>query len=123
MNAFHLCRGQRPRHAGAAHPARWSTLDLCGRGQFTIFTGIGGEAWVDAARKVGAALGVDIRTHVIGPRQTYVDHVGDWARASEISDTGCLLVRPDHHVAWRAEDMMDDPAAELNRVLKSVLAR
>ena len=75
-----------------------STLDLCGRGEFTIFTGIGGEAWVAAARAVSAELGMPIRCHVIGPRQTYVDHTGDWARASEISDTGCLLVRPDQHV-------------------------
>jgi len=61
--------------------------------------------------------------HVIGPRQAFVDHVGDWARASEITDTGCLLVRPDHHVAWRKEKMADDPAGELRRVLSQILAR
>jgi 2,4-dichlorophenol 6-monooxygenase len=52
-----------------------------------------------------------------------VDHVGDWARASEISDTGCVLVRPDHHVAWRAEEMTGEPRADLARVLNTVLAR
>ncbi len=100
-----------------------STLDLCGRGRFTLLTGIGGEAWASAATQAGHALGIDITTHIIGPRQPYVDHVGDWARASEISDTGCILVRPDHHVAWRAAEMTADPEAELMRVLNTVLAR
>ena len=100
-----------------------STLDLCGQGEFTIFTGIGGEAWVDAAEKLGTELGMPIRTRLIGPRREYVDHGGDWARASEIGDTGCLIVRPDQHVAWRAEAMVDDPSAELGRALTSILAR
>jgi 2,4-dichlorophenol 6-monooxygenase len=29
-----------------AEGGKHSKLDLCGRGQFTPFTGIGGEAWV-----------------------------------------------------------------------------
>jgi 2,4-dichlorophenol 6-monooxygenase len=100
-----------------------STLDLCGHGEFTLLTGIGGEAWVLAAEKVGAELGLPIRTHVIGPRRAIEDHTGDWARAREIRDAGCLIVRPDHHVAWRSETVAADPAAELRRVFSSVLAR
>jgi len=34
----------------------------------------------------------------------------------------CVLVRPDMHVAWRANGMADDPAAELLSVLSRVLA-
>jgi 2,4-dichlorophenol 6-monooxygenase len=100
-----------------------STLDLCGHGEFTLLTGIGGEAWVLAAEKVGAELALPIRTHVIGPRRAIEDHTGDWARAREIHDTGCLIVRPDHHVAWRSETVAADPAAELRRVFNSLLAR
>jgi len=103
--------------------AKVSTLDLCGAGQFTILTGIGGDAWCAAAQALSVELDVPIRCHIIGPRQTYVDHVGDWARASEISDTGALLVRPDHHVAWRAEEMAGDPKGTLLRVFTQVLAR
>jgi len=29
-----------------AEGGKHSKFDLCGRGQFTLFTGIGGEAWV-----------------------------------------------------------------------------
>ncbi len=103
--------------------AQVSTLDLCGQGRFTLLTGIGGEAWAEALETVGAELGLDSAGHVIGPRQPYVDHVGDWARAREISDTGCILVRPDQHVAWRSDAIVDDPAGELRRVLSQVLAR
>lgn len=117
---------------GARLPHAWlynaqghkhSTLDLTGKGRFTILTGIAGEAWARAAEAVGKAMGITIVTHVIGPRRQWVDHEGAWARASEIADSGCVLVRPDHHVAWRAEEMVSEPAAELSRVLTSILDR
>lgn len=100
-----------------------STLDLCGQGRFALLTGLGGEPWVTAAQAVGAELGIDIACHVIGPRQAHVDHSGDWARLSEIGDSGCLLVRPDHHVAWRRAALSGDPQAELGAALRAVLAR
>ncbi|MGX9354727.1 FAD-dependent oxidoreductase [Roseobacteraceae bacterium S113] len=103
--------------------AKHSTLDLTGHGRFTVLTGLGGEAWCSAAEQVGGALGIEIACHVIGPRQTYVDHTGDWARSREITDSGCLLVRPDHHVCWRSHTMADDPTSELERVLGAILAR
>lgn len=103
--------------------AEISTLDLCGHGRFTLLTGLGGEPWVAAAEAVGKELGIEIATHVIGPRQPHEDHSGDWARASEIRDSGCLLVRPDHHVAWRAEVLAASPKAELGRVMRQILAR
>lgn len=100
-----------------------STLDLAGKGRFSLITGIGGQGWIEAARTVGEELGIDIACHTIGPRQQWQDFTGDWARASEVRDSGVVLVRPDHHVAWRAEAKVADPAAELRRVLKSILAR
>ncbi|RYG93892.1 MAG: 2,4-dichlorophenol 6-monooxygenase, partial [Alphaproteobacteria bacterium] len=117
---------------GARLPHAWvfddgnkkaSTLDLCGRGRFTILTGIGGKAWVEAAETLSAELDLPISTHVIGPRQTWQDHYGDWARAREVADAGVILVRPDHHVAWRSEGMAAEPVGALRRVLKSILDR
>ena len=105
--------------AGGKH----STLDLSGRGKFTLFTGLGGEAWREAAASVGDAMGIEITCHLVGPRQEYIDHTGDWSRAREVGDAGCLLVRPDQHVCWRSSEMVSSPATELSRVLKSVLAR
>jgi 2,4-dichlorophenol 6-monooxygenase len=117
---------------GARLPHAWifdargrqhSTLDLAGHGRFVLFTGLGGEAWVEGASRVGEELGVKVDVHVIGPRQSYADHTGDWARVREIGDSGCVLTRPDHHVAWRSPALPNDPAAELRRVLKQVLSK
>jgi 2,4-dichlorophenol 6-monooxygenase len=41
--------------------------------------------------------------------------------AREIADSGCLLVRPDHHVAWRAPVLTANPRADLARALDSIL--
>ncbi|NNE88725.1 MAG: 2,4-dichlorophenol 6-monooxygenase [Silicimonas sp.] len=106
-----------------ADGGKHSTLDLAGGGAFTVFTGLGGEAWLEAASAVSEALGIKIVSHLIGPRQGFVDHSGAWARAREIGDAGCLLVRPDQHVCWRHDRVADDPQAELMRVLGAVLAR
>jgi 2,4-dichlorophenol 6-monooxygenase len=100
-----------------------STLDLAGHGRFALFTGLGGEAWVEAAAMVGEELGLKVDVHVIGPRQRYADHTGDWARVRQISDSGCVLARPDHHVAWRSLTLPNDPAAELRRVMRHVLSK
>jgi 2,4-dichlorophenol 6-monooxygenase len=105
--------------AGGKH----STLDLTGRGRFTILTGISGEAWAQAAQQVAKELGIALEAHVIGPRRTIADLDGSWARAREVSDSGCILVRPDHHVAWRCDEIVTDPAAELMRVLSILLDR
>jgi 2,4-dichlorophenol 6-monooxygenase len=104
--------------AGGKH----STLDLAGQGAFALFTGLGGEGWIKVASKVAEQLGITLNTHLIGPRQTYIDHTGDWARAKEIADAGCLLIRPDQHVCWRSTEMAKDPGTELTRVLKVILA-
>jgi 2,4-dichlorophenol 6-monooxygenase len=98
-----------------------STLDLTGKGHFTILTGIGGEAWAIAAKTIGKKFGMDIKVRVIGPRRDFEDHTGDWARASEIADGGCLLVRPDHHVAWRAFNASATAEKDLSNALRKIL--
>ncbi|MGP1354987.1 FAD-dependent oxidoreductase [Roseicyclus sp.] len=98
-----------------------STLDLCGKGRWTIFTGIGGEAWARAAETIGREMGVEIAVHVIGPRRPVQDHLGDWARIRETGDTGAVMTRPDQHVCYRIAEMAEDPEAELRRVLESIL--
>jgi len=118
-------------HPGARLPHAWlerdrtrvSTLDLAGHGGFTLLTGVGGAAWIEAAGKVAAELGVPVVAQSIGPGCEYADVLGDWAARREIGETGALLVRPDHHVAWRAPELTDDPAGDLERALRAVLTR
>ena len=102
---------------------RHSTLDLCGHGRFALITGIGGEAWVEAAKAESAQRNMPIDTRVIGPRRDFEDHTGDWAGLREMDDSGCLLVRPDHHVAWRATTITSTPAADLARALTTLLGK
>ncbi len=117
---------------GARLPHAWlfgadggkvSSLDLTGHGVFTILTGIGGDGWVAAAKVLSKELSLPIAVHKIGPRQPWQDLTGDWARAREIRDSGALLVRPDHHVAWRADTALADPEGALRRVLTTILDR
>ena len=116
---------------GARLPHAWlgrgghkvSTHDLAGKGRFCLLTGIAGEAWAEAATKVAEQLGVELVAHVIGPGREHIDLYEDWARAREVDEAGCVLVRPDAHVAWRSMGASADPAADLSRVLTHLLAR
>jgi 2,4-dichlorophenol 6-monooxygenase len=117
-------------HPGARIPHVWvfdsagqqhSTLDITGQGAFTLITSIGGEAWVDAAKKLAKTKGITIHTRVIGPRRDFEDHTGEWARAREITDSGCVLVRPDQHVAFRAMKASVTAEKDLTSALNSIL--
>jgi 2,4-dichlorophenol 6-monooxygenase len=100
-----------------------STHDLAGKGRFALLPGISGQAWAAAARRVAGQLGIEIVAYVVGPGREYTDLYDDWARLREVAEDGCVLVRPDAHVAWRAAAIADDPAGELRAALESILDR
>lgn len=100
-----------------------STLDLCGQGRLTLLTGHGGDAWCRAAETMSRELGIDLAVRRIGLGLDYEDSYGDWARLREIDEDGCLLVRPDQHVAWRLQGAAADAEAVLLGAVRAVLAR
>jgi 2,4-dichlorophenol 6-monooxygenase len=117
---------------GAKLPHTWvtrdghrvSTLDLAGHGAFSIWTGIGGEAWLAAAEALTAENGLPITPVKVGPKQAYEDPYGTWAELREIEDGGVLLVRPDLYVAARqlAAPDSDEAATQwLRSAVTSVL--
>ncbi|TCF96785.1 2,4-dichlorophenol 6-monooxygenase [Paraburkholderia strydomiana] len=109
-------------HAWVQHgDRRVSTLDLVGQGVFTVVTGPGGHAWIDAAKKVGEEFGITVNAVEIAHSTSTFDIYGDWARQREIDDDGCLLVRPDRYVAWRSETAAADPLGDLRRVFGQIL--
>jgi 2,4-dichlorophenol 6-monooxygenase len=116
---------------GARLPHAWvgdhahtiSTLDLSAPERFTLLTRTRGADWVTAAQAVAADLGIELTALRIGPGGDVADLYGDFARLGGIGEGGCLLVRPDQHVAWRSSTMVPDPAAALRRVLNQVLDR
>jgi 2,4-dichlorophenol 6-monooxygenase len=100
-----------------------STLDLAPYDTFTLITGIAGEAWEAAAAKVGAELGVPLKTVIIGPGREVTDIYYDWARLREVDEDGALLVRPDKFIGWRAMTLPADPEAALRSALDTLLSR
>jgi 2,4-dichlorophenol 6-monooxygenase len=114
--------GARLPHCWVEHRRRRvSTIDLAGKGRFVLLTGIGGNGWAQAAEAVSARTGVQIAPFMIGPGRDVLDLYDDWAAHSEVSERGCVLVRPDLHVAWRSHDLVADPTAELGRVVEAIL--
>jgi 2,4-dichlorophenol 6-monooxygenase len=80
-----------------------STLDLVGKGRFTLLTGVGGQQWTAAAKTIAARLDIEISVIAIGPGLAINDLYFEWAQRREIAEDGCLLVRPDQHIAWRCQ--------------------
>jgi len=86
---------------------RKSTLDLAGKGRFVILTGIGGDCWKTAAAAVAAKFGVVVDVVSIGPAGCDAQDIyADWYRQSEVEEDGCVLVRPDMYIGWRAREAM-----------------
>lgn len=117
-------------HPGAHLPHAWlqhgnrsvSTLDVAGGGRFTLLAGIGGAPWIDAARALAEDLSIRLDAHSLGRGCEYEDVFGEWSRLREVGDRGCVLVRPDRHVAWRSHDLVADPVAALLGVVRQVLS-
>lgn len=131
--AFQRDRGlylQPTTRPGAKIPHAWligadgrrvSTLDLVGKGRFTVVTGISGRAWAEAVRSLALPY-VDVL--VIGQNGVQ-DVYCNWHAVREIDEPGALLVRPDGVVAWRhAKGVSDADKArhELSRALSNVLS-
>ncbi|TRW47020.1 FAD-dependent monooxygenase [Georgenia yuyongxinii] len=116
---------------GAPLPHAWverdglqlSTLDVTGKGRFTLLTGIGGEVWRTAAVSLVEELRVPVDVVSIGPGQDVEDPYGDWALLRGTGEDGCLLVRPDHHIAFRAQDASGDVGRSLGEAMARALAR
>lgn len=93
-----------------------STLDLVGRGRFVLLTSCRSLVWQKAAK---AATGAKIDVVAIGPGLDCEDPSGRWAALRGTEPDGAILVRPDGHVAWRAQD--SDRSVELSRVMQRLL--
>lgn len=91
---------------------RVSTLDVTGKGRFTVVTGVAGQVWV---RAVAALDRPYLRSVVAGAGDT-ADPYFDWARAREVEEAGAILVRPDGYVAWRQPAAVSDDVDALEQL-------
>jgi 2-polyprenyl-6-methoxyphenol hydroxylase-like FAD-dependent oxidoreductase len=98
---------------------RVSALDLFGK-SFVLLGGADSEAWCDCARAAAAQAGIELVTHRPGTGGLN-DPQGLLQAAYGIDPSGCVLVRPDGFVAWRARSG-ERPAVEpLSDVLAQLL--
>ena len=97
---------------------RVSTLDLVGKGKFSLMTGLSGEAWQAASAAVNCPV---LRLVVVGTDEAQ-DPYQAWAAASEVEESGALLVRPDGIVAWRVRTGIWD-GLRATAMLRSALRR
>jgi 2,4-dichlorophenol 6-monooxygenase len=100
---------------------RVSTLDIAGKQRFVLFTGQSGEAWRESAASISRQIGVAIDTVAIGPFLDYEDIYGGWANVAAIEDGGCILVRPDSHIAWRSVSVGSNPEESLQKAMTQIL--
>lgn len=117
--------GHRLPHAWLARGAdRVSTLDLVGdQGQFVLLTGPDGSAWNAAATAVSEKFGITIIPVAVGVGGDATDPEDTWSRLRGTGPDGAVLVRPDHHVAYRADAAPVDPVDALSQTVGAVLAR
>ena len=83
---------------------RFSTHDLVGcTGGFVLLTGPDAGAWDSLAERLRTDCRLDLTVASIGPGGEFSDPTGRWEQLREVPASGAILVRPDHHVAWRIE--------------------
>ena len=118
-------------HPGARLPHAWveqgrrrvSTVDITGHGALTLIIGENGDDWLAAAAQVAQEFGIELDVRAVGVGCEYHDVLREWTQQREVGADGALLVRPDHHVAWRSLAMVGDPISTLRAALSTVLAR
>lgn len=104
---------------GQSH--RISTLDLAGKGCFTALTGIGGDAWKEAAQVISDRNNQCLQAYSIGIGCDYMDAYRQWSKVRGVSEDGIVLVRPDHFVAWRSNGVDTGHLERLQVALKRCL--
>ena len=102
---------------------KYAMLDLAPYTQWTLITGVAGEAWSEAAEAARTKFGIPLETVVIGPGRAVTDLYFDWAKLREVEESGALLVRPDKHIAWRAMSLPEDPGAALGEAVATLLGK
>ena len=103
------------------HGHNISTLDLVGKNRFVLLTGIEGFAWIEAMEAAAKALRIVIDTHTIGAVSGLTDLYGEWEQIRDIDSSGCLLVRPDGYIGFRARKLFESD--DLRVILTNSLAQ
>lgn len=77
------------------------------------------ERWIGAAKVASLALGIDVKTVLVG---TDINFPPDFSftQCFGIADDGASLIRPDGIIAWRSSNMSSNPMTTLKDALSIV---
>jgi putative polyketide hydroxylase len=100
---------------------RASSLDLPGQA-FRLLAGPKSQRWCAQAQEAAGRAGVELTVHRVGAGGLE-DSDRAFCAAYGIEESGCVLVRPDDFVGWRARTDASASADELGKVLTRMLAR
>ncbi|QDP71237.1 hypothetical protein FOG18_00875 [Legionella israelensis] len=96
-----------------------STLDLFEK-NFVLFVGSEGEPWRTAASELTQTLSFPLTVYKVGSDGDLIAPENTWHGIYDITREGCVLVRPDGHVAWRSQSV-ENPKNELERTFSIIL--
>lgn len=96
-----------------------STLDLFKDLQFTLLAGREGQAWKLPFRRALAKASLEGEAYCVGVPNDFMDHQGAFLDLYEIGPSGAVLIRPDGHVVWRAQEAVENPDEVLDGVLST----
>jgi 2-polyprenyl-6-methoxyphenol hydroxylase-like FAD-dependent oxidoreductase len=114
--------GYRAPHSWVRRGAdRLSLIDLFER-DFVVLTGSEGEAWIAAAKLIGAQGSLGLVGYQVGPVGDLVPESDSFANLYGIENSGAVLVRPDGHVAFRSPTKTANPEVTLREALRKTLA-
>jgi len=101
---------------------RTSTLDIARPDRFTLLVGPAGALWVEASRTLDSDF--PLRVVRVADDGDAIDRKGEWAALGPATGSA-ILVRPDGHIAWRAEAPATIGAAQaaLSAALSAILSR
>jgi hypothetical protein len=103
----------------AADGRRLSTIDLA-LDRFVLLAAEDGGAWYEAMQEIASARRVDAGTYVVGATGDLIDEDGRWSEVFGVSSTGAVLLRPDGHVAFRAQSEPASPRASLDAAFDQI---
>jgi 2,4-dichlorophenol 6-monooxygenase len=114
---------------GARMPHVWlgsplearSTYEIVNDRNCTLFVGDRATDWASSAATIRSERNLALDIVVVGGPGGLRDESGEWARQTSTTDTGAVLVRPDHHVAWRSPGAVENPLDALRSALNAVL--
>src|SRR5262249_41165700 len=121
---FHLSPRESFGRPGTRAPHLWledrgqqiSSLDLYGR-RFVLLAGAAADEWCRYGRIAATELGIDLDIHRPAGNGLE-DGNGALGKARGIDSDGCLLVRPDGFVAWRARTALGASVDRLKSALR-----